>query len=134
EIDPIFYDAAYYVVPDRTTVKPYKLLAEAMERAQKVGIARFVMRTKQYLAAIRPKDGKLLLSTMVYADEVVSPEEIEGFDQLEKVEVAERELDMAVQLIESLSEPFEPERFEDTYRNRVLELIERKAAGEEEVV
>ena len=65
EIDPIYYDSAYYLAPDQATVKPYALLAEAMERSQKVGIARFVMRTKQYLAAIRPVDGKLVLWTMV---------------------------------------------------------------------
>ena len=73
EIDPIFYDTAYYVAPDKATTKPYALLARAMEETGKVGIARFVMRSKQYLCAVRPKDGKLLLSTMVYADEVNDP-------------------------------------------------------------
>ncbi|MCU0274752.1 MAG: Ku protein [Acidimicrobiales bacterium] len=134
DIDPVFYDAAYHVVPDRTAVKPYRLLAEAMEQSGKVGIARFVMRTKQYLAAIRPKDGRLLLSTMVYADEVVSAEEVGGFEALEDVQVNDRERTMAVQLIESLSEPFDPGRFEDTHRNAVLELVERKAAGETDLV
>jgi len=134
EIDPIYYDAAYYLAPDKATVKPYALLAEAMERTQKVGIARFVMRSKQYLAALRPKDGKLLLSTMVYADEINDPTEISELDGIEDVELSDREVTMAEQLIASLSGPFEPERFEDTYRNRVLELIERKAAGETEVV
>jgi len=134
DIDPVFYDAAYHVVPDRTAVKPYKLLAEAMQAAGKVGIARFVMRTKQYLAAVRPKDGRLLLSTMVYADELVSPEEAGGFEGLDGVEVTDRERAMALQLIDSLSETFEPERFEDTHRKQVLELIERKAAGVADVV
>lgn len=134
DIDPIYYDAAYYLVPDAATAKPYKLLATAMEESQKVGIARFVMRTKQYVAAVRPKDGKLLLSTMVYDDEVVKPEEIGGFDVLEKVEVDEREVAMAEQLIVSLSETFDPTKYRDTYREAVLELIERKAAGETEVV
>ena len=68
DIDPIFYDAAYYVAPDKATLKPYKLLQQAMEESGKVAIARFVMRSKQYLCAVRPKDGKLVLSTMVYAD------------------------------------------------------------------
>src|SRR5262245_43701067 len=77
DIDPIFYDSAYYLAPDKATVKPYALLTEAMERSQKVGIARFVMRGKQYLAAVRPKDGRLLLSTMVYADEVNDTESID---------------------------------------------------------
>jgi DNA end-binding protein Ku len=134
EIDPIFYDSAYYLAPDKATVKPYALLAEAMERSHKVGIARFVMRTKQYLAAIRPKDGKLLLSTMVYADEINATDDISELDSVEKVDVSDRELAMAEQLIASLSTDFEPSKFEDTYRNRVVDLIERKAAGETEIV
>jgi DNA end-binding protein Ku len=134
DIDPIYYDSAYYLVPDATTAKPYKLLAQAMDESQKVGIARFVMRTKQYVAAVRPKDGKLLLSTMVYDDEVVRPEEIGGFDVLDKVEVGSKEVAMAEQLIASLSDAFEPAKHRDTYREAVLELIERKAAGETEIL
>ena len=134
DIDPLFYDSGYYLVPDQTTAKAYKLLASAMESSQKVGIARFVMRTKQYLAAVRPKDGRLILNTMVYADEVVQPEEIGGFDALDKVTVADKELTMATQLIESLTEPFSPDKFHDTYREAVLALIDRKAAGQTEVV
>ena len=134
DIDPIFYDSAYYLAPDKATMKPYALLAEAMERSQKVGIARFVMRSKQYLAAVRPKDGKLLLSTMVYADEVNDADGISELDGVAKVDVNDKELAMAEQLIESLSAEFQPDKFEDTYRNRVLDLIERKAAGETELV
>ncbi len=134
DIDPLLYDSAYYLVPDEATAKPYKLLAAAMEQTGKVGIARFVMRTKQYLAAVRPKDGRLLLSTMVYDDEVVRPEEIGGFDALARVEVTAKELAMAEQLIGSLAEEFAPEKFHDTYRNSVIELIERKAAGETDLV
>jgi len=130
EIDPIFYDAAYYVAPDKATTKPYALLARAMEETGKVGVARFVMRSKQYLCAIRPKDGKLLLSTMVYADEVNAPEEIKEFEAVESVDLSDRELTMAKQLVESLAAGFEPEQFHDTYRERVLNLIERKASGE----
>ena len=92
------------------------------------------MRTKQYLAAVRPKDGRLILNTMVYADEVVQPEEIGGFDALDKVTVADKELTMATQLIESLTEAFAPDKFRDTYREAVLALIDRKAAGQTEVV
>lgn len=130
EIDPIFYDSAYYLAPDKAA-KPYALLAKAMEETHKVGIAHFVMRTKQYLAAIRPKDGKLMLSTMVYADEVNEPLEIPELADLESIELPEKELAMAHQLIESLVAEFEPEKFQDTYREAVLELIEKKAAGEE---
>jgi DNA end-binding protein Ku len=132
EIDPIFYDSAYYLAPDKAA-KPYVLLAEAMEQSEKVGIARFVMRTKQYLAAVRPKDGMLMLSTMVYADEVNPPAEIPELADLEGVEVSDKELEMARQLVDSLAVEFEPDKFQDTYRPSVLELIERKAAGEEVV-
>jgi DNA end-binding protein Ku len=130
EIDPIYYDSAYYVAPDKAAKKPYALLTRAMEQQNKVAIARFVMRSKQYLAALRPKDGVLVMSTMVYADEVNDPAELVGEDVLEE-EVSEREIKMATQLIESLTEPFEPEKFEDNHRNQVLDLIDRKAAGEE---
>lgn len=92
------------------------------------------MRTKQYLAAIRPKDGRLLLSTMVYADELVAPEEIPEIGDLGSVELPkQRELEMAQMLIDSLSGEFEPEKFRDMHREAVLELIEKKAAGEEVV-
>jgi DNA end-binding protein Ku len=134
DIDPLFYDSAYYVAPDKATTKPYALLTQAMEESGKVGVARFVMRSKQYLCAIRPKDGKLVLSTMVYADEVNEPAEISEIADLEDVELSKKELDMARQLIASLSDDFDADKFEDTYRNQVLDLIERKAAGDTEVV
>jgi DNA end-binding protein Ku len=101
-----------------------------MEEQGKVGIARFVMRTKQYLAAVRPKDGKLLISTMVYADELVPDKEIGEFDGLEDIDVSDKELKMARQLVESLSTDFDPSEFTDEYREKVLDLIERKAGGE----
>jgi DNA end-binding protein Ku len=131
EIDPIFYDAAYYVAPDKAARKPYALLVRAMEEQGKVAIARLVMRSKQYLAALRPVDGVLIMSTMVYADEVNDPAEVFDGDDTRDVDVSDRELTMASQLVESLTEPFEPERYEDTYRNQVLDLIDRKASGEE---
>jgi DNA end-binding protein Ku len=131
EIDPLFFDSGYYLAPDGPTAKAYALLEQAMEEERKVGIATFVMRTKKYLAAIRPKDGRLLLSTMVYADEIVDPQQIAEFDSLEKVELPEKELLMARQLIESLSAPFDAAEFADDYRLAVLDLIEKKAAGEE---
>lgn len=130
QIDPIFYDNAYYVAPDKATIKPYALLARAMEDTGKIGVARFVMRSKQYLCAVRPKDGKLMLSTMVYADEVNDSSEISEFEAVESAEVSAKELTMAKQLIESLATDFDAEQFEDTYRNKVLDLIERKASGE----
>ena len=130
EIDPIFYDSAYHLVPDEQTAKPYKLLANAMEEAGKVGICHFVMRSKQYLAAVRPKDGRLLLSTMVYADEVVDHTDIGGFDLLDDISIDPKEQAMAEQLIATLDATFEPVKHRDSYRDAVLDLIERKAAGE----
>jgi DNA end-binding protein Ku len=134
DIDPVYYDAAYYLAPDKATVKPYALLCRAMEESGKVGIARVVMRTKQYLCAVRPQNGVLLMSTMVYADEVNAPEQIPELAEVAQVEVSERELAMANQLIESLSESFQPAKYEDTHRERLLDVIERKAAGEQDLV
>lgn len=130
EIDPLYYDSAYYAVADPAARKPYELLTQAMEEQGKVAIARFVMRSKQHLCAIRPHDGRLVISTMVYPDEVVDPGEVDS-DGSYEAGVSDRELEMARQLVASLSEAFEPNRFEDTYRVRVLDLIERKAGGEE---
>ncbi len=134
EIDPVFYDSAYFLAPDPVAKKAYALLVHAMEEADRVGIARFVMRTKQYVAAMRVRDGRLMLSTMVYADELNDAADIDGLEDLEDVELTEAERTMAEQLIDSLSQTFEPDRYEDTYRLRVLDLVERKAAGEEIVM
>ncbi|HEY2332270.1 MAG TPA: Ku protein [Acidimicrobiales bacterium] len=134
DIDPVFYDSAYFVAPVKAAEKPYALLVRAMEEQQKVAIARFVMRTKQYLAALRPKDGALLVSTMVYADELVPRDEVGELDGVADIDVSDRELAMARQLIDSLATDFDPSRYHDDYREKVLELIERKASGEETVV
>jgi DNA end-binding protein Ku len=130
EIDPVYFDAAYYVAPG-TTPKPYVLLAKAMEESGKVAIARFVMRNKQYTAAIRAEQGRLVMSTLSYADEVVDPAEIDELQGLEEIDVSEREVRMAESLVESLSATFEPERYRDEYREQVLDLIKIKASGQE---
>jgi DNA end-binding protein Ku len=134
DIDPVYFDAAYHVAPSTGASRPYALLVQAMEDEGKVGVARFVMRTRQYLAALRPRDGYLMLSTMVHADEVVPATDIPELRELKRGEVAERELTMAKQLIGSLDTTFESERFRDEYRERVMALIEHKAAGEDFVV
>jgi DNA end-binding protein Ku len=130
QIDPIFYERAYYLVPDKRAEKPYKLLAEAMAKTNKVGIATFVMRTKQYLCALRASEGALVLSTMLFADEVVPLAGLEGLNEAE-VTLSDRELAMAEQLIDSLGADFEPEKYHDTYRERILDLIAMKAEGQE---
>lgn len=130
EIDPVYFDAAYYVAPDANP-KPYVLLARAMEEANKVAIARLVMRNKQYTAALRAQDGRLVMSTLAYADEVVDPASIEDLDGLDEVEVSPKEVKMAESLVQSLSDHFAPEKYHDDYREQVLDLIDKKAAGEE---
>jgi DNA end-binding protein Ku len=133
QIDPIHYDRAYYLAPDgETAAKPYKLLAAAMEHSGKVAIAEFVMRGKSYLAAVRARDGMLVLSTMHYSDEVADPAELapEALD-LAGVEVRDRELAMAEQLIESMAADFDPSAYRDRHRERLVEYLEAKAAGEQ---
>jgi DNA end-binding protein Ku len=130
QIDPIYYENTYYLVPDRGAAKPYALLVEAMKREHKVGVGRFVLRTKQYLAAVRPLGKALAVSTMLYADEVVSQDELDDLPDAH-AKPGERELKMAEQLIESLAADFDIKKYKDDYREQVLALIERKAAGEE---
>jgi DNA end-binding protein Ku len=130
QIDPIYYQTTYYLVPDKGAAKPYALLVEAMKQTGKVGVARFVLRTKQYLCAVRPKGRALALSTMLYQDEVVEADELEGLPTTQ-TKPAERELKMAEQLVESLSGKFEIEKYRDEYREQVLALLEKKAEGEE---
>src|SRR5438105_694066 len=128
QIDPIYFDKAYYLIPDKRAEKPYALLVEAMSRTNKVGLARFVMRTKQYLAALRAKDNALVLSTMLFDDEVVPLSGLEGVP--DGVDLSEREVAMAEQLVSSLATDFEPAKYHDDYRQRVLDLIQAKAEGQ----
>ena len=132
EIDPVYFDATYYMVPEKGAGKAYALLLEAMRKSKKVAIARVVLRQKQHLVALRPLKNALSMETMLYADEVVSPDTLEGLP--EDVEVTDRELAMAQQLIDSLADDFKPERYKDDYRDRVLKMIEQKAEGQEIVV
>jgi DNA end-binding protein Ku len=133
DIDPIFYDHPYYLAPGTGGAKPYRLLLDAMRESGRVAIARVVIRSKEQLVALRPmRDGNVLgMSTMLFADEIVDPETIDEVLAANETETTDRELDIAKQLIESLAGPFEPERYHDEYREEVLNLIERKAAGEE---
>jgi DNA end-binding protein Ku len=131
EIDPIYYDHPYWLVPDKGAAKAYGLLLEAMRDSDKVAIARVVLRSKEQLVAIRPAGHGLMMETMLFADEVVPPDEIEDLPEEAELKVSDRELKMARQLIESLSAHFEPEKYTDEYREKVMDLIERKAQGEE---
>ena len=130
DIDPVYFDSAYHLAPDGPP-KPYVLLARAMEASGKVAIGRFVMRNKQYTAAIRAEDGRLVMSTLAYADEVVDPAEIDELQGLDDVEVNDTEVAMAEALVDSLAAEFEPEKYRDEYREEVMALIQMKADGEE---
>src|SRR4051794_37027633 len=132
EIDPIFYDHPYYLAPGPGGAKPYRLLLDAMTETGKVAIARVVIRSKENLVAVRPMDdGVLGMTTMIFPDEIVDPHTVDDIPDADDIEVNDRELAIAKQLVESLAGAFEPEKYHDTYREEVLAVIERKAAGEE---
>jgi DNA end-binding protein Ku len=130
DIDPLYFEQPYYLVPDERGLKPYKLLVEAMTELNKVAIGRIIVRSKERLVAIRPVDSVLCIETMRYADEVLPADELVASEA--EVQLSDRERTMARQLVESLaSETFDPAKYQDEYREQVLGLIERKAAGEE---
>jgi DNA end-binding protein Ku len=131
EIDPVYYDHPYYLVPDKGATKAYGLLLGAMKKANKVAIARVVLRSKEQLVAIRPSGDVLMMETMLFHDEVVPADDIEDLPEGKELKATDRELKMAQQLIDSLSSEFDPESYRDEYREKVLELIEMKASGQE---
>jgi DNA end-binding protein Ku len=122
EIDPIYFRKAYYLLPQEGAQKPYRLLLRALDETGKVGIAKVVIRKKQHLATLRPWQNVLLLETMYFADEVRQPESVDGKGGLRPAEV-----EMARSLVENLSEPFRPEKYDDTYRKELLDLLREKA-------
>jgi DNA end-binding protein Ku len=132
EIDPIYFEQPYYLGPDKGAEKAYSLLVRAMSESGKVAIARFVLRNKEHLAAIRPMGDVLTLTTMRFHDEVSSPGDVD-LDEIKSAKPDAKELKMAQQLIESFSSEFEPESYHDEYREELLSLLEQKAAGKEVV-
>src|SRR3954453_19826800 len=131
EIDPMYFDSPYYLGPAEGAEKAYSLLAAAMESSGKVAIARVVFRNKENLAAIRPANGGLTLTTMRFADEVVPPSDLDDVLPQEQPQVAKKEQEMAEALIDSLSTEFDPSGYRDEYREQLLSLIEQKAEGKE---
>lgn len=129
QIDPLFFEQSYYLVPDKGAAKAYSLLLAAMKQTGKVAVARVVMRSKQHLTTIRPVGRAMTMSTMYFADEVVTVEQLEDLPE-EDVKPTDRELAMAEQIIESLTADFNIEKYRDEYRMKVLDMIERKAEGE----
>lgn len=133
DIDPIYFENPYYLGPADGAEKAYSLLARAMESSGRAAIARFVLRNRENLAAIRASDGILTMTTMRFADEVVAPSELDDVLPQEKPRVAKKEVDMAEKLIESLSSDFKPTDYKDEYREELLAMIERKAEGKDVV-
>jgi DNA end-binding protein Ku len=135
DIDPIYFEQPYYLGPDKGAERAYALLVQALKESHKVAIARFVLRNKEHLAAIRPMDDVLTLTTMRFHDEVSSPKDLDGevFEEAKPKKPEKRELDMAKQLIESLTSDFKPDQYRDEYREELLDLLERKAEGKEVV-
>ncbi len=131
QIDPIYYDHPYYLAPGPGGAKPYRLLLEAMRETGRVGVARVVIRSKEQLVAIRPMGDVLGMATMLFADEVVPADTLDDVPDAGDVKTTKRELDIAKQLVESLADEFEPSKYRDEYRDEVMSLIERKAAGEQ---
>ena len=130
QIDPIFYDHPYYLAPGPGGAKPYRLLLEAMRETGKVAIARVVIRSKEQLVAIRPMGEVLGMATMLFADEILPPDRLEELPAADGAKANKREVEIAKQLVGSLASDFKPDKYRDTYREQVLELIERKAHGE----
>lgn len=131
EIDPIYFENPYYLGPADGAEKAYSLLASAMESSGRAAIARFVLRNRENLAAIRASDNVLTMTTMRFADEVVAPAELEDVLPRSKAKVAKREVEMAEQLIESLTGAFDPSSYKDEYREELLSRIEQKAEGKD---
>jgi DNA end-binding protein Ku len=131
QIDPIFYDHPYYLAPGPGGAKPYRLLLEAMAESERVAVARVVIRSKEQLVAIRAMGDVLEMATMLFADEIASPDQLDELPDPNEIKTTKREVDIAKQLIDSLAGEFEPDKYRDTYRDDVLALIERKAEGKE---
>jgi DNA end-binding protein Ku len=135
DIDPIYFEQPYYLGPDKGAERAYALLVQAMKEARKVAVARFVLRNKEHLAAIRPMEDVLTLTTMRFHDEVTQPSDLDGevFEDAKPEKPEKRELEMAKQLIESLTSDFKPNSYRDEYREELLDLLERKAEGKDVV-
>lgn len=126
EIDPLFFEKPYYLEPQKNSMKAYALLREALNKTKKVGIAKFVLRSREYLGMVKAKGDLLLLDQLRYADEVVDAKDLitPGGEMVQK-----KELDMAVKLIQQYSEPFKAEEFHDTYTQALEKIIKAKAKG-----
>jgi DNA end-binding protein Ku len=131
EVDPVYFERAYWLEPQERAERPYKLLAEVMERESRAALGRFVLSTKEHLVLLRPSDGMLTLETLYYPEDIRARDKDEIVGRLEGVEVSDDELGMAKQLVEGLAKPFAPEAYPNETRAALLEFLEAKAAGQE---
>jgi DNA end-binding protein Ku len=127
EIDPVHYEKSYYLQPDDVGEKPFALLMRALNEKNLVAIAKIAIRNKERLCALRPMDGTLILETLYYADEI----RVQRGEEIPDVEVSDRELEMAEALIDLLTESFEPEKYQDEYRDALMQVIQAKLEGQE---
>jgi DNA end-binding protein Ku len=134
EIDPVFYKQTYFLAPGKTGEKAFQLLWEALNTSGRVGIGKFSLREKEQLVLLRPLGRALALEILYYPDEIRSSDEITELDGLEKIRTNPKELALALQLVESQSEPFHPEQYQDQYRAALERLIEKKIQGQEVVI
>ena len=131
DVDPVYYDHPYYLVPTggEGASRAYELLLQVMEREGRVALGRFVLRNKEYLAAIRPRGGRLTLTTMNFADEIRPTDAVE--EMVGSAKAPKKEVDAAVELIEAMTTDWDPSRYEDRHRKRMLEVIKQKGEGVE---
>jgi DNA end-binding protein Ku len=128
EVDPLYYDQSYYIVPEEAGKKPYYLLVDTMEKSGYVAVAKISMHQREYTIMVRPRDGGLTLHTMYYANEI---REVPEYGRRGDFEVKPQEVKLAEQLVESLATPFEPQKYTDAYQARLKELIDAKQEGKE---
>ena len=128
EIDPTMYKSSYYLAPEKTGIKAYRILEEALKEKGRVGIAKVSIREKQQLATLRAKDGMIVMETMFWPDEVREA----AFEEMEaEVEIRPEEVEMAAMIIDNLTRPFESDEYKDTTRSAIEDLANKKVAGEE---
>lgn len=129
EIDPVYFDKTYYLAPGEAGEKAYALLRRAMEETGKIAVAKVVIRNKESLAVIRGYKNLLVMETIFYPDEIRNPQQLPGFDR--EVKLHDNEMKMARELIENLATVFEPQKYEDEYRKKLLEMIHAKIEGQQ---
>lgn len=133
EVDPIYFDKTYYLWPEKGGEKPYLILRDAMQKTGKAAVAKVTMREKEHLCVVRLAGDALALSMMYFQDEIRSTEELGVAELAQKVQVRPEEMEMAVKLVDNLTDRFTPEKYHDAYREELLSLIRKKVEGEEVV-